>query len=410
MPEPSERTILHVDANCFFVSCHVARDPARLAGRPAAVAGDPERRAGVVLSASYEARRLGVHGAMPLGEALRLCPHLVVIPPDFGLYRERSGRMHALFREFSPLVEPFSIDEAWIDLTGCGGLGPAGVVARAIQRRLQAELALPASIGIGPNKLLAKMASGLRKPRGITELSRADVPLLLWPLPVADLFGVGPALAARLAAWNVRSIGDLARLGPAFLERRLGQTGRQLWVAAHGRDDAAVDPAVGEAPKSVGCSVTLGRDVWTCSDARPVLLDLSEKVARRLRARRLVATTVTVTLRDSTFRDRSRSASLADPTDSGADLLRCALGLAAPALDGSTGYRLLGVTATRLGDADRAVRQPTLFDGAMPLAAEHRRAAERAADAVRDRFGDGAIVPALLLPPPRRPAHPRRAG
>ena len=412
MPVPDiERTILHVDANCFFVSCHLAREPG-LAGRPVAVAGDPSRRAGIVLSASYEARRSGVRTAMPLAEALRLCPALRVLQPDFALYRERSARLLGLLNEFTPCVEPFSIDEAWLDLTGCQrSAGGGAAAAFTIRRRLEEELHLPASIGISENKLLAKMASGLRKPRGITPLRRADVPLLLWPLPVGDLFGVGPALAARLGAWNVRTIGDLAALGPAFCERRLGQTGRRLWAAAHGRDDSAVDAEAGGDPKSVGCAETLGQDIRTPADARPVLLRLAERVARRLRERGLVAGAVVVALRDSQFRDSSRSGLLTSPTDLGPDLFRTAQALALPRLDGRVGYRLLRITAARLQPAAAVIGQPSLFDPLGAAAAlERRRALARAGDAVRERFGDAALVPALLAPQPSRHPQPRRAG
>ncbi len=398
VPEP-ERTVLHVDANCFFVSCHVATDREHLEGRPAAVGGDPARRAGIVLSASYEARRAGVRTAMPLGEALRLCPQMLVLPADFALYRAMSERMRVLFDEYTPLVEPFSIDEAWLDVTGCcpgGGLR----TAHAIQRRIREELGLPVSVGIGPNKLLAKMASGMRKPLGIVELRRTDVPLRLWPMPVAQLFGVGPALAARLQRWNVRTIGDLAALGPGFCERNLGQVGQRLWRAAHGRDDAAVNPNAA-APKSLGCSVTLGQDLCGVAEARPVLLNLAERVARRLREQGLVALAVNVTLRDATFHDLHRSRALAGPSDDGAHLFRLALALATPALQAGTRFRLLGLAAPRVAPAAGVIRQPSLFDRHEAPAAR-RQALLAAADRVRRRFGDDALVPALLAPQPRR--------
>ena len=405
----ADRTVLHVDCNCFFVSCHVARD-AGLAGRAVAVAGDPARRSGVVLSASYEARRFGIQGAMPLARALALCPGLVVLAPDFALYRERSAQVLGLLREYSPQVEPFSIDEAWLDLGGCSGLvaSPAAA-AQQIQRRARCELGLPVSIGIAENKLLAKMASGRRKPEGITTLRRADVPLCLWPLPVEDLFGVGPALGRRLASWNVRTIGDLAALGPDFCERRLGLAGRRLWAAAHGRDDSPVDPQAGGRPRSIGSATTLGRDVRTLGEARPILLGLVEKVARRLRQHELAAAALTVTMRSGDFRDSTRTSRLPAPTDLTMELFEASVALAQPRLDGAAGYRLLGVTAQDLRPAAAAIRRPSLLDGgAGAREVEARRALDRAGDAIRERFGEGALMPAALLP--ARTGSPRQAG
>ncbi len=404
-PEP-ERTILHVDANCFYVSCHVAAEPARLDGRAVAVCGDPAQRAGIVLSASYEARHAGVRTAMPMGEALRLCPHLTVIPADFDLYRRASSRLHALLADYTPLVEPFSIDEAWLDITGCW---PAAAVhtAQTLQTRIAAELGLPVSVGIGPNKLLAKMASNLRKPRGIVELRRVDVPTRLWPLPVAELFGVGPAMAARLARWNVRTIGELAALGPGFCERNLGQSGLHLWRAAHGRDEDPVE-AVRGGPKSVGCSTTLGRDVHGAADARPVLLELAERVARRLRDHGRLALAVSVTLRDTAFRDHRRSRALPRPSNDAADLFRTAVELAQPSLHAGTRFRLLGISAARVTPAAGLIRQPSLLDAPVAVTAQ-RQALLKATDEVRRRFGEHALMPALLAPSPRG-STPGRTG
>jgi DNA polymerase-4 len=407
LPGNPERVILHVDADCFYVSCHVAREPARLAGLPVAVAGDPTRRAGVVLSASYEARTAGLRAGMSLAEALRLCPHLVVLRPEFDLYRGMSTRLHALLAEWSPLVEPLSVDEAWLDVTGC----PAGAcpipAARALQRRVRAELGLPVSVGIGPNKLLAKMASALSKPGGVLELRRADVPARLWPLPVDRLLGVGPALAGRLARWNVRTIGDLAALGPAFCERHLGRTGLRLWQAACGRDDSPVDPRAGAHPRSLGCSVTLPQDVRDVAEARRVLLGLADRLARRLRTRGLVALALAVHLRDHAFRNHTRSAALAAATDMAPELCRAALDLARPLLESGRRFRLLGLVACKVAVAAETPRPLSLFDRPADLATAARlRSLHRTADAVRERFGQEALQPALLT----AGSHPGRRG
>lgn len=406
-PEP-ERTILHVDANCFFVSCHVAAEPARLRGRPVVVGGDPARRAGIVLSASYEARAAGVRTAMPLGEALRLCPDLTVLPAEMLLYRQVSSRLHGLFADYTPLVERFSVDEAWLDMTGCGSAGGLRT-AQTIAKRVAEELDLPVSVGIGPNKLLAKMASGLRKPRGILELNRADVPTRLWPLPAATLFGVGPALAARLTRWNVRTIGDLAALGPRFCERNLGQTGTRLWRAAHGRDDTPVEAGPGQ-PKSVGCSTTLGRDVRGLGEARPVLLQLAERVAGRLRERDLVALAVSVTLRDAGFAERRRSRALPGPSNDGTVLFRTALELASPSLQTGTRFRLFGISAARVAPTAGVIRQPSIWEGPASASTARRQALLEATDQVRKRFGENALLPALLAPTAHHAHAPRQTG
>ncbi len=401
-PNDTERTILHVDADSFFASCHVAREPERLSGRPVAVAGDPAARAGVVLSASYEARRCGVRAAMPVAAARRLCPELITLPPEFALYRDRSAALLRLLEGLSPAVEPFSIDEAWVDLTGCPAAGArAESAARALAHAAMRDLGLPVSVGIAENKLLAKMAAAMGKPRGLVRLRRSDVPLLLWPRPVSDLFGVGPALSERLKAWNVRTVGDLAALGPAFCERRLGRAGSRLWAAAHGRDDSPVTPPGtpgGAVPRSVSHGTTLAEDAALEAEVRPVLFALAEEVARRLRARALLAGSVTVTLRRSDFREVHASAPLDQGSDMGGELFRTAMRAIRSHCDGRARYRMVALAAHRLRPAARAVRQPSLLDrGAALEAAARLRAAARAGDAIRERLGERALMPAAFL-------------
>lgn len=399
-----DRLILHVDMNAFYAACHAAAEPARYAARPVAVAGDPSRRHGIVLTASYEARSRGVRTAMPVGQALSLCPELVLIAPDFTLYRTVSRQMLDLFRRFTPLVEPFSIDEAWLDLTGCPAQasGPREA-ARTLQRQVAAELSLPCSVGIADNKLLAKIASGWRKPGGITTLWSAQVPELLWPRPVEALFGVGPGTARRLRALGIGTVGQLAAAPTALLRQRCGVLGLVLQARANGLDDS---PVVAEDTerKSVSHSVTLPADLRDPRAVRPVLLALADQVGRRLRHLGLMAGQVTLQLKDASFRSTSRSAPLSEPSDLTGVLFAAAWHLftarPTPAL------RLVGLAAGNLSPVD-APRQLRLFPE--PESNMTARRLAEAEDRIRDRFGEQALVRAALLDGSPRALLDRRA-
>ncbi len=397
----SGRTILHVDLDAFYASVEQLDRP-ELRGGPVVVGADPRegRGRGVVAAASYEARRYGIGSAMPISEAWRRCPHAAYLRPRPERYAEMSRRVFGIFQRYTDRVEPLSIDEAFLDLTGCERLfGPGEVVARRIQQAVRGETGLGASVGVAPNKFLAKIASDLEKPGGLVVVRPGEEQRFLAPLPVERLWGVGPRTAEALRAVGVRTIGDLARWRREDLEARFGEAGAHLWELARGRDDRPVEPR--QEPKSLGAEVTFDEDVADSEVVRATLLDLCERVAARLRRRGFLARGVVLKLRDETFTTRTRSAPLPEPTDLSEDLFAAATGLLCrvPFRPGVR-VRLVGVQAIRLVPHLAGV-QVGLFG---LEERERRRRAARAGDAVRERYGSGALVRAACLHiPGRRP-------
>lgn len=380
--------IIHVDMNAFYASCHQAEDPA-LKGKPVLVAGDPKKRNGIILTASYEARRFGVKTAMPNWQAKRLCPQAIFIKPDYDLYVRTSSRVMDILGRFTPLVEVFSIDEAWLDVTGCEGLfGDSVTIAQKIQKAIRQELYLPCSVGVSCNKLLAKMASDMKKPMGLTVLAPEDVPQMLWPLPVDELFGVGHRMAERLREMNITTIGDLARVPEELLRQAFGLNGRYLHLAANGIDDSPVDPHSMDSARSMGHSTTLPRDVTGFEEAEMVLLSLSEQVGRRVRRENYMGRTVTITLRDASFGTITRSVTV-PYTCATEDIYAAARKLLHAHWDGKTPLRLLGVSLSQLV---KEFEQVSIFKED-----EKKNKLNQVIDEIKDRFGDGAIFRAKLL-------------
>ncbi|MFO1541031.1 MAG: DNA polymerase IV [Chloroflexota bacterium] len=382
-------TILHVDLDAFFAAVE-QRDRPELRGRPVVVGGSDPTRRGVVSAASYEARRFGVRSAMPLRTAHRLCPDAVFLPVDGARYAAVSRAVMAILRRFSPLVEQVSIDEAFLDVAGTEALhGSPEAVARAIRAAIASEERLTASVGVAGSRLVAKIASDLRKPDALVVVPAGTEADFLAPLPIGRLWGVGEKTRAALAELGVRTIGDLAALPEDVLLRRLGANGPLLLGRARGVDPTPV--GTGEAAKSVGHEHTFPEDTSDAEAIDRTLLALADGVARRLRTGGVRAATVTVKVRDATFATHTRQRTLAAPTDDAAELRAIAAALAAPLLRGAR-IRLLGIAASGLTDRE----QLGLFDD--PTGTRGRAArAERAADAVRARFGSGAIVRARLL-------------
>lgn len=394
------RTIALLDANAFFASCAAAADPA-LRGKPLVVGGDPSIRHGIVLAASYEARRAArgpVRAGMPLGQALRLLPRdTVVVPPDYVLYASVSRRMFAIMRRYTPLVEGASIDEAWMDWTGCLHLFGGDPLSMALQLKadIRRQLDILVSIGIAWSKVSAKLAAELQKPDGLTWLRPADWPNRVWPLAAEALYGIGPKTAAKLGALGCRTIGDLARADPAQLRQVFGVYGDYMVAAANGRDSGDVDPHAGDEVKSIGHSLTLPQDEGDPAGQRAILLSLADQVGRRLRRAALAARTVALQVRDAQFRTISRAQTLAVATDTSDVIYTTATELLAKHWPTGKPVRLLGVTVTHLQPVDEYMGQMTLFDDVEAVA--RRRRADQAADAVRDRFGEEAVVRATQL-------------
>ncbi|HET7473793.1 MAG TPA: DNA polymerase IV [Candidatus Limnocylindrales bacterium] len=382
----TERTILHVDLDAFFAAVE-QRDRPELRGKPVIVGGGGPDQRGVVSTASYEARAFGVHSAMPLRTAGRLCPHGIFLPVDGAKYSAVSKQVMAVLRRFTPLVEPISIDEAFLDVTASRRMfGDGASIGRQIKDAVRAEVDLTISVGVATTKLVAKIASDLRKPDGLVVVKPGDEAAFLAPLPITRLWGVGEKSAVALREYRVRTIGDLAALPDDLLERRFGKYGGAIGMRARGMDD---DPVGGrDAAKSIGHEHTFDVDTSDREQIERTLLAMSEGVSERLRDSGVKATTITVKIRDTTFRTITRRRTLPDPTDMTEPIFRTALDLARPEVRGIR-IRLLGVTASGLGERD----QLALFQPDDP----RRRKAVEAADAVRHRFGERAITRARLV-------------
>ena len=385
--------------DAFYASIEQRDDP-RLRGRPVIVGGHARR--GVVLAASYEVRPFGVRSAMPMARALALAPDAVVVPPRREAYAEASARVFAILSEVTPLVEPLSLDEAFLDVTASAALfGSAGQIATALRRRIADEVALPCSAGIAAVKFIAKIASDVAKPAGQREVAAEDGPAFLAPLPVSRLWGVGPKLDARLRAMGIATIGDLARRGVAALEQRLGTTGRELWELSQGIDGRAVIPD--REAKSIGAEETFEEDLRTAETLRPHIHAQALRVGQRLRQAGLRARCVQLKLKLADFTLVTRRSTFADgaSTDDGQALYRAAMALLLEhPLAPSTAVRLTGVSAQSLESV--AHQQMSLFRA--PATAADKLNVAR--DRITEKFGSGALTTADLSahasPPPRR--------
>ncbi len=394
-------SILHCDLDAFYASVEQLDRP-ELRGRPVIVGGTTNR--GVVAAASYEARVFGVHSALPIARARRLCPHGEYVVPRFERYQEMSREVFAILRSFTPLVEPLSSDEAFLDVSGAHRLfGTGPEIATEIKRRVRSETGLTISVGAATTKLLAKLASDLSKPDGLLVVEPGRELAFLHPLPVHRLWGVGPATLARLERLGIGTIGDLAATDAAVLVRLLGSAqGQHLHDLAHNRDHRPVDPAL-EA-KSVGSENTFPVDLVTASDLERETLRLADQTASRLRKAGRAGRTITLKVRWSDFHTVTRSSTLSGPTDASAVIARTALELLR-SVEVGAGVRLLGVTVSGFGAA--TAEQASLFDlgsaSVGPLASDPLDAA---LDGLRARFGDSVVDRAGLLGRSRRPAQP----
>lgn len=300
------KVIFLVDMNAFYISCEMTRHK-ELVGVPAAVAGDPRRRSGIILAANYEARAYGVKTAMVLKDALELCPHMKTVPPDHDFYAQRSREVMELLSSYTPVIQQNSIDEAWLDMTGCEGLfGQPVEAARRIMNNIKDELGLWCSIGISENKFLAKMASELKKPLGITELWRKDIQQKLWPLPIEFMHGIGKQTSKKLRAIGINTIGDLARFNQRTLIKVFGKTGIDMYAHANGIDDSCVKARDDNDMKSIGRSTTLSEDVSDIEKAKIVLMRLADEVGMTARKHEKKGRTVQITLKYTDFKTITR--------------------------------------------------------------------------------------------------------
>jgi DNA polymerase-4 len=353
------RVILHVDMNSFYASVEVAYDPS-LKGKPLAIAGNPEERRGIIVTCSYEARALGIKTTMPLWEAKRLCPQLIVKTPNFDRYRKASLSMFDYLRTYTPIIQPVSIDEGYMDISECYQLGTPLEIAQKIQKELLEKLKLPCSIGIAPNKFLAKMASDMKKPLGITVLRKRDVKNILWPLPVAEMHGVGAKTAEKLKPISVLTIGDLAKADTIQLKAILGINGERLKSKANGIDDRQVDPDAIFEFKSIGNSTTLRADTTNEQEILQVLSSLAESVSRRLKRKESLARTVQLTIRYFDRKTITRSKKMNNPIVESKDIYNIIQELWKKHWNEEP-VRLLGITTQDLIEKTAAYKQLDLF-------------------------------------------------
>jgi DNA polymerase-4 len=388
----SPRTILHVDLDAFFAAVEQRDDP-RLRGKPVLVGGSVQR--GVVAAASYEARQYGVHSAMPMAEAMRRCPHAVVVPHRFERYHDASRQFFAILSDYSPLVESLSLDEAFVDVTGSRMLhGDGPTIARAIKRRVHSELALCASVGVAPIKFAAKIGSDINKPDGLCVVEPDQLLAFLHRLPVSRLWGAGAASQAQLQQLGLATIGDVARYPEPVLCRRLGRSlGRHFAALARGEDGRDV---VSESePVSIGHEETFDQDLCCPAELVPYLLEQADRVASRLRSAGLRARVVVLKIKHADFRLITRRRTLEDPTSDGQRIGRTVTLLLDDIDIGDHGgkqtrVRLAGVAVSGLEPRD-APRQLALDEPA-------RQRGERLGDAldqIRQRFGKTALVRAI---------------
>jgi len=387
----SEPSILHVDLDAFFAAVE-QRDKPSLRGKPVVVGGLGPR--GVVSTASYEARTFGVHSAMPTREARSRCPHAAYLFPRFRAYSDASNSIMALLRELSPLVEPLSLDEAFLEVTASESLfGSARIIAQQIKARIHDETQLTASAGIAPNKFVAKIASDMQKPDGLVEVLPEDVLSFLHPLPVTRLWGVGRVTAQSLHNLGIRTIGDLTRFSQEFLVTRFGAHGEHLFHLAYGRDDRPVDP--NQEIKSLGEEETFAEDLSLDGEVHAALLRQAQTVARRLRVRGLCCRTITVKIKlaerlgEGRFRMYTRSHTLSFPTNDAQEIYQAALVLYAAVPRRSIKVRLAGIYTSGL-EAETRSTQLSLFTSPQGQPDKRQRLGQLL-DQLTTRYGEGIV-------------------
>ena len=389
-----ERVILHCDQNCFFASVELLSHP-DLRDVPMAVCGDPASRHGIILAKNEPAKRFGIQTAETVWQARRKCPGLVLLPPHHKLYREYSVRVNELYGQYTDLVEPFGIDESWLDITGSMHLfgGDPVAIADELRRRVREEMGLSISVGVSFNKIFAKLGSDYKKPDATTLISPENWQEIVWPLPVGAMLFVGRSAQRTLAQYGVATIGQLAACRPEMLEKLLGKLGRQLHEYANGLDRSPVRPQAEREPvKSVGNGTTFPHDLTRWEEVRAGLAALSDSVAMRLRRQGLYCSGVQVTIKDSSFCSISRQKRLESPTRLMKDIQRAAMELTRSAWRAPTPIRMLTVTALHITESAESFEQLDLLGAGRAVSDARQEKLESAVRAIRDKFGDGSIT------------------
>lgn len=392
-----DRVILHCDCNSFFASVETVLNPELCVG-PMAVCGDPNSRHGIILAKNEQAKRFGVKTAETIWQAQRKCPGLTLVRPHHDEYIKYSQLVNDIYRRYTDQVEPFGIDESWLDITGSQQLfGSGREIADRLRREVRQETGLTISVGVSFNKIFAKLGSDYKKPDATTVIDRASWQRMIWPLPVSSLLYVGASVQKTLSDMYIQTIGQLAAADPAQLTARLGKLGGQIFDYANGLDDSPVRRS--DTPreiKSVGNGMTFRHDLTDTRDIRVGVAALCDEVAARMRRYGLCCRTVQLQIKDTYMRTISRQCPLQNPTALSGELAEAAMRLVEGCWNGQTPIRTLTVTGANLVEAAEAAEQLSFF-GAPPEARERRKRLETAIDSVRERFGRGSISTGAIM-------------
>lgn len=389
-----KRIIFLVDMNSFFISCEITRNP-ELAKIPSAVAGDPKNRSGIILSANYEARKYGVKTAMVLHEARKLCPDIVFVSPTRGLYSTMSEQVMKILNSFTPVMQQNSIDEAWLDVTGCTKIfGEPFQIAQKIMKKLQEELGLPCSIGIAENKFLSKMASEMKKPMGITELWEDDIKTKLWPLPVRAMYGVGKQTEKKLVGLGINTIGDIAEYDQRQLVKVFGKYGLELSRLSNGIDMGVVETSPHHDSRSISHSTTLSEDTNDIEYLKSILLSLSEEVGFDARRNGFKGNTVSITIKYSDFSVITRQ-KVVKSTYLTKDIYDVGIKLLSDNYNRNHMVRLIGIGIS--GSEDEGSEQLSMFASENFKKSEKEEKLEKTLDQIKDKYGTDIIKRARLI-------------
>lgn len=394
----SQRSILHVDINNCYASIEILHHP-KLHGHPVAVGGDVSARHGIILAKDYIAKKHGVQVGQALWEAKQLCPNLIIVPPNYDLYLRVSRLLRNIFLDYTDQVEPFGLDEAWLDVTGSKLLGTGEEIAEEIRERVKKELGISVSIGVSFNKIFAKLGSDMKKPDAITVITKENYQEIVWPLPAQDLLGVGSATKKKLYSMGVSTIGDIAGLSPKLLQRRLHKWGLILHSFANGLDQSPVEIAGEERIiSSIGNSITAPRDLIDKQDSKIVFMDLSESVAERLRDLGLSCKTVQISLRDNNLLRFERQLKLETPSNLAYDICHTAMQLVDKNYSFTRPLRSIGVRAMDL-IPDNSNLQLSFYSADVEKR-KKMESIERTMDWLRGRFGHHSVERGIMLSDP----------
>ena len=391
-----QKVIFLVDMNAFFISCEMTRNDS-LVGVPAAVAGDPKKRTGIILAANYEARAYGVKTTMVLHEALKLCPKMVLVPPDHDFYGQKSEEVMALLSNYTPILEQNSIDEAWLDMTGSEGLfGKPVDVAKRIMDEIKDNLGLWCSIGIAENKFLAKMAAEMKKPLGITELWKDDIPIKFWPLPVKEMYGIGGKTAEKLNRMGIRTIGELAKFDTNLIVKTFGKFGNEMYQNANGTDNSPVLARMADDMQSIGRSTTLPQDISDIEKAKPVLMELADDIGMTARRHNKKGRTVHITLKYSDFQVVTRQITI-PATCTTKEIYQAGCSLLEQNWNRFHSVRLIGISLSGFHE-DCSSGQLSLFDQMEDnVKNDKNERIDKVMDEIRNKHGSEIITFAALV-------------